>query len=76
MIEGKGKQMKHYVELGSEEGNLMNAWITDIIHEEVSKHNLEGGDVYIMPLGKRRSRETGYEYWDFVVLQDNEIQVK
>ena len=73
-VDIKGKQRpSHYVELGSEDGKLVNAWITDIIKDELSKYILNSGDVYIMPLGKVKSQKTGYEYHDFVILQDKDV---
>ena len=73
-VEIKGKQRpSYYVELVSEEGKLVNAWITDIIKDELSKYILNSGDVYIMPLGKVKSQKTGYEYHDFVILQDKDV---
>ena len=54
---------------------LMNVWISDIIKEELRKNYvLESEDVYIMPLGKRKSKKTGYYYNNFVILQDKEVQ--
>ena len=69
------KQISHYAELFNEEMKLMNVWISDIIKEELRKNYvLESEDVYIMPLGKRKSKKTGYYYNNFVILQDKEVQ--
>ena len=68
------KQISHYAELFNEEMKLMNVWISDIIKEELRKNYvLESEDVYIMPLGKRMSKKTGYYYNNFVILQDKEV---
>ena len=68
------KQISHYAELFNEEMKLINVWISDIIKEELRKNYvLESEDVYIMPLGKRMSKKTGYYYNNFVILQDKEV---
>ena len=65
------KKMSYYAELETEEGEMINVWLTDIIHNELSKHNLNEGSVYIMPLGKTTSKSTGRDYFDFAIVQDN-----
>ena len=70
-IKGKKKQTSFYAELQTEDGEIFNVWITEIIHQELLKYNLEHGGVYIMALGKATSKSTGHEYYNFAVVQDN-----
>ena len=65
------KKMSYYAELETEEGEMINVWLTDIIQNELSKHDLDKGDVYIMPLGKTTSKSTGRDHFDFAIVQDN-----
>ena len=67
----KRKQTSFYAELRTEDGEMFNVWITEIIHQELLKYALEHGDVYIMALGMATSKSTGHEYHNFAVVQDN-----
>ena len=67
----KRKQTSFYAELQTEDGEMFNVWITDIIRQELLKYNLEHSDVYIMALGMATSKSTGREYHNFAVVQDN-----
>ena len=73
IIKGKKieKKMSYYAELETEKGEMINVWLTDIIHNELSNHDLDKGSVYIMPLGKATSKSTGRDYFNFAVVQDN-----
>ena len=70
-IKKKKKQTSFYAELQTEDGEIFNVWITEIIHQELLKYNLEHGAVYIMALGKAISKSTGHEYYNFAVVQDD-----
>ena len=67
----KRKQTSFYAELQTEDGEMFNVWITEIIRQELLKYDLEHGDVYIMALGMATSKSTGHEYHNFAVVQDN-----
>ena len=71
VIKGKKKQKSYYAELENEEEEMINVWITDIIQNELAKHNLNEGNVYIMPLGKTTTKNTGREYYNFAIVQDD-----
>ena len=60
----------HYVVLQTEQQQIIHVWITDIINQELSKYNLPMGNVFIKPLGKKKSNTTGYEYYDFDIVVD------
>lgn len=66
LIKG-GKEEASYVELENNEGEILNVWLTSIIKTELENFTLEDEDVYIMPLGEKKSRESGNTYFDFVV---------
>ena len=61
---------KHYVVLQTEQQQIIHVWITDIINRELSKYNLTMGNVYIKPLGKKKSNTTGNEYFNFDIVMD------
>ena len=61
---------KHYAVLQTEQQQIIHVWITDIINQELSKYNLPMGNVFIKPLGKKKSNTTGYEYYDFDIVVD------
>ena len=61
---------KHYVVLQTEQQQIIHVWITDIINGELSKYNLSLGNVYIKPLGKKKSNTTGNEYFNFDIVID------
>ena len=60
-----------YAELETEDAEMVNVWLTDIINNELSNYDLKKGNVYIMSLGKATSQSTGREYNDFVIVEDN-----
>ena len=61
---------KHYVVLQTEQQQIIHVWITDIINRELSKYNLPMGNVFIKPLGKKKSNTTGNEYFNFDIVLD------
>lgn len=63
------QELAHYVEMEEENGNLLNAWLTPIIFEELSKYDLNKDDTYIKPLGKTMSKN-GTQYHDFAIVVD------
>ena len=71
ITKGKKKQTSYYAELENEEGEMINVWLTDIIHNELSNHNLNEGDVDVMSLGKVTSKSSGRDYFNFAIVQDN-----
>ena len=71
VVKGKPK-IGHYVQLEDEDQMMKNVWITDIIREDLSKYPLHEERTYIMPLGDTISKETGYPYHDFTILEDKE----
>ena len=70
---GGGSEVRHYAEVENEAGETNNVWISDIVLDESKKYNLIDNDVYIMPLGKTLSKESGFEYHDFVMLKDGDV---
>ena len=71
---GGGSQVRHYAEVENEKGETNNVWISDIILDESKKYKLIDNDVYIMPLGKTVSKESGFEYHDFVIMKDSDVK--
>ena len=61
---------KHYVVLQTEQQQIIHVWITDIINRELSKYNLPIGNVYIKPLGKKKSNTSEFEYFNFDIVMD------
>ena len=61
---------KHYVVLQTEQQQIINVWITPIINRELSKYNLTIGNVYIKPLGKKKSNTSEFEYFNFDIVVD------
>ena len=66
------KQISHYGEFEDAEESVINVWLTDIIYTELNKYKLKEENVYVKPLGKRKSIGSGMEYHDFVVVVDDE----
>ena len=73
VIEGS-KQTGTYAELEDKKQQMINVWLTDIIREELEKYSLYLDNVYIMPLGETKSKETGYSYHDFVIQKYDDKQ--
>ena len=48
---------------------IVNVWLTEIIKTELEKYSLLMENVYIMPLGVKKSKETGYFYNEFIIQQ-------
>ena len=71
VVKGKPK-IAYYAQMEDEDEMMKNVWITDIIREDLSKYPLHEEQTYIMPLGDTISKETGYPYHDFTILEDKE----
>lgn len=69
----KVKQIAHYAQLEDVNEKMINVWITNIIREELQKYTFDENDVYIMPLGKSVSQQTGYKYIDFLIQRDEDM---
>ena len=65
-------KLAHYVVLEDEKEMMKNVWITDIIREDLENHALHDENTYIMALGDKISKETGFPYHDFVIIDDKE----
>ena len=61
---------KHYVVLQTEQQQIIHVWITDIINQELLKYDLTMGNVFIKPLGKKKSNTSEFEYYDFDIVVD------
>ena len=63
------KQIGYYAEMEDKNEQMVNVWLTEIIKTELEKYSLLMESVYIMPLGLKKSKETGYFYNDFIIQQ-------
>ena len=61
---------KMYAVLETERREIIQVWITAIMNKELMKYDLSQGNVFIKPLGKRKSNTTGHEYFNFAVVMD------
>ena len=61
---------KHYVVLQTEQQQIINVWITPTINRELLKYDLTMGNVYIKPLGKKKSNTSEFEYFNFDIVVD------
>jgi hypothetical protein len=61
---------KHYAVLQTEQQQIIHVWITDIINRELLKYNLPMGNVFIKPLGKKKSNTSEFEYFNFDIAMD------
>ena len=59
-----------YAVLESERSEIIYVWITPIMNKELMKYDLSQGNVFIKPLGKRKSNTTGREHYNFAVVMD------
>ena len=66
-------ELSYYAELGSDEEPLINAWLSPMMAKESENYHLGTEEVYIVPLGKRISRENQREYQSFVIVPGNEL---
>ena len=60
----------YYGEFEDAEEKLSNVWLTETIRQKLETYDLTDDNFYIRPLGKVKSKSTGYHYHDFVVLID------
>ena len=65
----KEKRVSFYAELEDKEDNMINVWLTDIIKQGLDKYSVEGGFIYITPLGPAQSKESGYTYHNFAIQE-------
>ena len=61
---------KMYAVLETESREIIQVWITAIMNKELMKYDLSQGNVFIKPLGKRKSNTSGYDYFNFAVVMD------
>jgi hypothetical protein len=57
----------YYAELENRNEECFNVWLTDIIKNELDMYNVCESDVYIIPLGMKKCKESGNSFFDFVV---------
>ena len=62
------QQLSRYGEFRDACESLTNVWLTEIIYEELLKYKLADGNVYLKPLGKKKSIKSGMSYHNFVVV--------
>jgi len=67
----KGTRTSNYIYVEDKDENLLNIWISDIISNELKKHNIENENIYIIPLGKKKSRRNNHEYSNFIIIEDD-----
>ncbi len=68
-----GKEIGYYGELETADNPLVNVWLTDLMVEESRNYDLRSGMVYLVPLGKAISMETGHEYNNFMYLKEDDL---
>ena len=71
MVNGTVK-VGYYAVLEDEKETIKNVWITDIIRKDLENYSLHDEKTYIMSLGDKVSKETGFPYHDFVIVDDKE----
>ena len=57
----------YYAELENQNEESFNVWLTDIMKKELDTYNVGESDVYIIPLGVRKCKDSGNSFFDFVI---------
>ncbi len=65
----KGTRVSNYIYVEDKDENLLNIWISGIINNELKKHKIEEENIYIIPLGKKKSKNS-HEYNNFIIIED------
>ena len=65
-------QIAHYGEFENKNEQLVNVWLTPIIYDEILLNDLTPGNIFLKPLGRKKSMQSGNEYHDFVIVVNNE----
>ena len=72
-IQGE-RRVSHYGAFQDSRELLTNVWLTAIINEELLKYKIVDGNVFIKPLGKKKSIKSGLDYHDFVIVTDDDVK--
>ena len=60
-----------YICVKDDDENIMNIWISEMISEKLDDYAISDENTYIIPLGKKKSKKTGYDYNDFAIVTDS-----
>ena len=60
-----------YICVEDDEENIMNIWISEMVLENLKEYSVNDENICIIPLGKKKSKHSGYDYNDFVIVKDD-----
>ena len=71
MLKSGEKKRTSYICVEDDDENIMNIWISEMISEKLDDYVISDENTYIIPLGKKKSKKTGYDYNDFAIVTDS-----
>ncbi len=70
-LKNEEKKTGSYICVEDDEENIMNIWISEMILESLKEYSVSDENICIIPLGKKKSKLSGYDYNDFVIVKDD-----
>ncbi len=71
MLKSGEEKTTSYICVEDDDENIMNIWISEMIHEKLNEYSISDENIYIIPLGKKKSKRTCYYYNDFAIVTDS-----
>ena len=72
-LKNGAKKTTKYIYIEDDDENRMNVWISELIAEKLQDYQVSDKNICIIPLGKKKSSISGYEYNDFAIVKDDTI---
>ena len=70
-LKNGAKKTTKYIYIEDDDENRMNVWISELIAEKLQDYQVSDKNICIIPLGKKKSSISGYEYNDFAIVKDD-----
>ncbi len=70
-LKNEEEKTSSYICVEDDEENIMNIWISEMVLESLKEYSVSDENICIIPLGKKKSKLSGYDYNDFVIVKDD-----
>ena len=70
-LKNGAKKTTKYIYIEDDDENCMNVWISELIAENLRDYEVSDKNICLIPLGKKKSSTSGYDYNDFVIVKDD-----
>ena len=65
-----------YIEIDDDSGKRYNVWVPSLVENELKaeQYTVKSDNIYIRPLGLKKSQVGGRSYHDFVIVTDDSCE--